>query len=356
MRWFTRIIAWRSRQRPAIRWLLVFALYGVALVTRMVLGRLYGGIPSLAFFPVLLVVSVVFGWREALVVLGLSVISGVYLFVPAGMYLVPVGWILVGSFTIAIIHAQETLARELAEANERKRVLFRELQHRVANTWQSVIGILDHARRTIDRDPDGAKRILDEGIRRILASADVHRRLNDPALFEQGLGSILREAVATIIDGDAVDLVFDIEEIRLSFDEISVITMLVIELANNAHKHVFERQRGRRFYVGLNATPDGRALLTVKDDGPAWSLLGSQPGEAQAGEIEPAQSEGGETQAADRTLGQTILQGLARQLGGTLSVTWEDGTDVRVAFPVQTDPRPAASGQQEPSLPLRGTA
>ena len=302
--------------------------------------------PSLAFFPVLLVVSVVFGWREAVVILGLSVVSGAYLFVPAGMYLVPVGWILVGGFTIAIIHAQKTLAIELAEANERKRVLFRELQHRVANTWQSVIGILDHARRTIDRDPDQAKRILDEGIRRILASADVHRRLNDPALFERGLGLILREAVATVIDGDAVELAFDIQEMRLSFDEISVVTMLVIELANNAHKHVFERQLGRRFHVGLNALPDGRALLTVKDDGPAWSVAGSVAPDSPAGD----------TQAGERTLGQTILQGLARQLGGSLSVTWEDGTDVRVAFPTQADLSAQASGRENLSLSISKTA
>ena len=86
-------------------------------------------------------------------------------------------------------------------ANERQRVLFLELQHRVANTLQSVSGTLEIARRRIDTEPAEAKRILEDAVSRILASADVHRRLNDPTLFEQGLLSILRDAVPTVIDG-----------------------------------------------------------------------------------------------------------------------------------------------------------
>ena len=84
-------------------------------------------------------------------------------------------------------------------ANERQRVLFQELQHRVANTLQSVSGTLEIARRKIDTEPAVGQRILEDAVRRISASADVHRRLNDPTLFEQGLLSILRERCT---DGD----------------------------------------------------------------------------------------------------------------------------------------------------------
>jgi two-component sensor histidine kinase len=315
MLWFMRIIAWRSKQPAVVRWLVMFALYGFALAARLVLGGLHGGIPSLAFWPVLLVVSVLLGWKEALVILGLSVMTGLFLFLPPGMYLLPVGWVLVGGFTIAIIHALKTLAHELADANQRQRVLFRELQHRVANTLQSVTGILDNARRKIGTAPEEAKSILEEGMRRILASAEVHRRLNDPALFEQGLDSILRDAVATVIDADFISLRFDIQEVGLSFDQMSIITMLVIEFANNAQKHVFDRDLGRRFVVNLRALPDGRAVLTAKDDGPAWS-----------------QTESG---GAERTLGQAILHGLTDQLDGSLSVKWEEGTEASVVFPTR---------------------
>src|SRR5882757_6643903 len=105
MNWLMRIIAWRSKQPAIIRWLAVFGLYGVALAARFAMGFLHGGVPWLIFFPVLLIVTVVFGWMEGLVVLVLSVLAGIYLFLPPGMDLLPVGWVVVGGFSIGIIGA-----------------------------------------------------------------------------------------------------------------------------------------------------------------------------------------------------------------------------------------------------------
>ena len=199
-------------------------------------------------------------------------------------------------------------------ANERQRVLFQELQHRVANTLHSVSGTLEIARRRIDPEPAEAKSILEDAVRRISASADVHRRLNDPTLFEQGLLSILRDAVPTVIDSSLDEPRFDIAPLRLSSDQMSVITMLVIEVANNAQKHVFGRKLGRHFLVSLRTLSESRAMLSVSDDGPGLSSKG--------------------TQSVERTLGLSILQSLADQLHGTLSIKSETGTEVSVVFPI----------------------
>ena len=314
MQWLMWIMSWQSKQPALIRWLEALALFGVALAARYSLGIFYGGLPALTFYPVLLAVTAMIGWKEGLAVLVLSVMAGVCLFLPAGMWLQPVGWLLVGGFTIAIIGGLKGLAQELSVANERQRVLFQELQHRVANALQSVSGTLEIARRRIDTEPAEAKRILEEAVRRISASADVHRRLNDPTLFEQGLLSILHNAVPTVIDGHSTDLGFDIAPLRLSSDQMSVITMLVIEVANNAQKHVFERRLGRHFWVSLRALSESRAKLSVSDDGPGLSSKGNL--------------------SVERTLGLSILQSLADQLHGTLSVKSEKGTEVSVMFPI----------------------
>ena len=314
MQWLMRIMSWQSKQPALIRWLEALALFGVALAARYSLGIFYGGLPALTFYPVLLAVTAMIGWKEGVAVLVLSVTAGLYLMLPAGMYLQPVGWLLVGSFTIIIIEGLKRLAEELTAANERQRVLFQELQHRVANTLHSVSGTLEIARRKIDLEPAVAKNILEDAVRQILASADVHRRLNDPTLFEQGLLSILRDAVQTVIDSHSTGLVLDIAPLRLSSDQMSVITMLVIEVANNAQKHVFERNRGWHFQVSLRALSESRAIISVRDDGPGWSPKG--------------------TQSVERTLGLSILQSLADQLHGTLSIKSETGTEVSVVFPV----------------------
>jgi hypothetical protein len=82
MQWLLRIVSWRSNQPAMIRWLAAFALFGVALAARFFLGMFYGGLPALAFYPVLLIVAVLFGWKEALAVLGISVMAGYYFFLP----------------------------------------------------------------------------------------------------------------------------------------------------------------------------------------------------------------------------------------------------------------------------------
>ena len=242
--------------------------------------------------------------------------AGLYLFLPPGLHLQPVGWLLVGGLTIGIIGGLQALAQQLAESNERQRVLFQELQHRVANTLQAAAGRLEIIRRTMDSSAnDAGTAMLDEAIQRMSASADMHRRLHDPALFEQGLSAILRDAVATAIDAHSTHVSFDIDAVRLSFDQMSVITMLVIEVANNAQKHVFGRNLGWHFLVSLRALSEGQAVLSVKDDGPGWSP--TSPGDPE------------------QTLGLTILQGLADQLGGKLRVKSDKGTVVSVVFPTQ---------------------
>src|SRR6266567_3029839 len=200
MQWLMPIVGWGSKQPPVIRWPAAFALFGIALAARYWLGMFYGGLPSLAFYPVILIVAAIFGWKEALAVLMLSVTARLYLFLPPGMYLQPVGWLLVGTLTIAIIVTLKEQARNLATANEGQRILLQELQHRVANTLQSVIGRLEADRRRLGSDPIEANKILEEAVRRISASADLHRRLSDPTLFQGGLRTIVSDAAATVID------------------------------------------------------------------------------------------------------------------------------------------------------------
>lgn len=309
------ILAWRSGQPAINRWLAAAALFVVALSARIALGRLHGANPVITFYPAILLAALLLGWKQALVLLLLAVTAGAYLFLQPGMYLQPIAWIIVGALNIFIIAILEGAAGELAAANERQRLMFQELQHRVANTLQAACGTLEIAQRRMNNSPADAARLLEEAAHRLAASADVHRRLNDPALFARGLGSILPDAVTSVIDRHRVTVAFDIDDLELSFDQMSNLTLLVIEIANNAQKHVFHHNLGSAFSVSLKASPNHRAMLIIRDDGPG--LLKSD-----------------DANGGDQGLGFRIIQGLTKQLPGTLSVTPGPGTEIVIEFPL----------------------
>jgi two-component sensor histidine kinase len=177
-------------------------------------------------------------------------------------------WSIGGTVTIYIIIGLQALARQLAEANERQRLLFQELQHRVANTLQSTVGALERIKRTMALNPAEASHLLDQAIERMFVSAEIHRRLHDATLFDKGLEPILREIVATVIDQEMVIVNWKIESIDLSLNQMSVLAMLVMEIVNNSAKHVFERDCGSHFGVELIALPARRVMLKISDDGP----------------------------------------------------------------------------------------
>jgi two-component sensor histidine kinase len=310
-----RMLGWRWRQPTLARWLEAAALFGAAFAIRFSLGPLYGAVPFLSFYPAILIAAALLGWKEAVFVLVLSLAAAWYFFLPPQMLLLPAGWTFVGALNIAIIIALKALAEQLAEANERQRVLFLELQHRIANTLQSTVGQLESVRRTVSSNPAECADMLDEVIRRMHASAEMHRRLHDPTLFDSGLELMLREVVTAMIDQASVTLNFNIEELDLSLDQKSVIAMFVMEVANNSAKRVFQRNLGSRFEVALLALSGHRAMLRVGDDGPGVTDAGDEPPSTQR-------------------LGMRVLRGLADQLHGTLATELDQGRKVTVIFPI----------------------
>ena len=125
---------------------------------------------------------------------------------------------------------------------------------------------------------------------------------------------MLRDVVGSVISESSVDLTFHVEALDLSLDQLSIIAMLVIEVTNNAMKHVFQQQLGSRLQVTLVALPGKRANLAINDDGPGTRGV-------QRPRQPPAQN-----------LGMRIIQGLAEQIEGTVSTNADQGTEVVITF------------------------
>jgi hypothetical protein len=92
----------------------------------------------------------------------------------------------------------------------------------------------------------------------------------------------------------------------------TAVLLLVNEAALNAVKHAFEKGAGSKFEVALLKQANGRLQLIIRDDGPG---------------IAPASAVG------SGSLGMSIMQSFARQLGGSLEMNASAGTTLMVEFP-----------------------
>jgi two-component sensor histidine kinase len=240
------------------------------------------------------------------------------------------GWlfVLVTSLLLYSLVARELSGRARLEAElrsrlEEKRLLLRELHHRVNNNLQIVGSILGMENDLLETEGD--RRVIEAARERILAMGMVHAelsRVGDLTRIDLGqwmgqLGPILADSLS-----GAGLLSLDLEPIEVGMDRALPCGLILAEGLSNAIRHGC----GSPVRVSLCRLDGERAELVIRDGGPGF------PAEVEL--------EGGSA----RGIGLFLVGALAAQLGGNFERRSESGAVFRLVFPTGRVPsRPALS-------------
>lgn len=211
------------------------------------------------------------------------------------------------------VKAEEQLLASLEE----KKVLLREVHHRVKNNMQIVYSLLRlQSKSTSDNQVREAYR---ESQDRIKSMALVHEHLyRSDSLAHVDMPEYVRRLTASLVASHGagwVVLSLSVEDLLFGPDIAIPCGLIINELVANCLKHAFQGRKQGQIAVGLQKTARGRCILTVRDDG-----IGFVPEKRGYGL---------------RSLGLQLVRGLTKQLQGAIDFAGQNGTTVSVNFPIK---------------------
>jgi hypothetical protein len=205
---------------------------------------------------------------------------------------------------------------QLVASLEEKKLLLREVHHRVKNNLQVISSMIRLQARTMtDESAKNSLAVLDG---RVSAIAMVHEYLHrSPNLACIAAKDHFRSVVVPILSYQApqagnLSLNMDVENIFWGIDTAIPVGLIVNELVTNAAKHAFPDGRGGEIGVSLRSIDDGMFELTVADNGVGLPEDVNLP--------------------TSKTLGLNLVSLFAEQIGAEVEVNRERGTGFRFRF------------------------
>jgi two-component sensor histidine kinase len=195
-----------------------------------------------------------------------------------------------------------------------KEVLLREVHHRVKNNLQMMQSMV---RLTAQRAPRESRPQFANVARRIWAIGQLYNDLytkEDVSSIDLGryIDSVCRSP-GLFGDDANVTMTCEVDTLVADLDTAVPIGLIAVELITNAYKHAFPGGRPGRVAVRLTRGGEGRATLTVADDG-----IGMAPDADN-----------------DATMGTKLVTALVAQVHGELTVETVQGTRWTLVFRVK---------------------
>ena len=233
-----------------------------------------------------------------------------------------------------VVNARDITERQRYQAQlqaslREKEILLKEIHHRVKNNLQVVSSLLNLQAETFH--DSRIREAFHESQSRIKSMALVHESLYDASdLAHVDVEAYLRRLTDYLWRSysgrtQAIALSLTIDPIALTMDTAIPCGLMINELVSNAILHGFPQGQAGRIHVHLRQEAAGQVTLAVSDTGVGL------PADFCLEQID--------------TLGLRLVDALAEQLGGTLTLDHRVGTTLTVTF---TDSRL----RPEPPVPM----
>ena len=298
------------------------AIFAAGFLLGYARGAVLASVPFITLFPAILVAALVGGVRVGFIVAIISFFAGWFFFLPPRWSFevsATTAWALVffwmtAGIQLYVIYALHEAVDRISAERDRAGILFKELQHRVANNMAFVAGLLRIERRVVEVHPEQAPSLLQQAEARLDTMARIHRRLYEPQTLDLPLTSYLEALARDILQAAGARNVVCVVEVvpaKLDLERLVTLSLLINELITNSIKHGFAGRDSGTISLKLDRQA-GDLILQIHDDGKGFA------GEA----------------AVEGSLGMMIIRSLVNQLGGTIGWSAEAGTTARLAFPV----------------------
>ena len=201
------------------------------------------------------------------------------------------------------------------ELNEKK-VLLKEIHHRVKNNMNVIISLLNLQSQNIE-DKDQAMAAFEESRNRIYSMALVHEQFYKSDDFSKidmkpYIESISRKLHHIYMHDKEIVMELNFENVLLNVNDAIPCGLILNELLTNAYKYAFLSMKTGSIKISFKTMKDGSFNLTVQDNG--------------VGLPEDIDIENSET------LGLQLVKILVEQIRGTLEIKRNKGTEFSIKF------------------------
>lgn len=210
-------------------------------------------------------------------------------------------------------------AEQLEKELEVKTILLREIHHRVKNNLNIIASLLNLQMHEVESGKD-AKTAFAESRNRIYAMSQVHEKLYETDNFSEiemksYIANVTDELVSTYNIEKKITLDIDADPLYFDINTAIPFGLILNEIVSNSIKHAFPDNYEGRIKVTLKKNKN-TIVFIVKDNG-----IGIPS------ELDPTSSD---------SLGLTLIQLLSEQLDGSISISGENGTEIKILFPQPT--------------------